>query len=126
LRVFAEPPAEKFRAVLEFAVKEIGFDHVVTITGMDHKDTLGAIYHLAHPDGTLFNLHLKVSRDNPVIQTVTDLFPGSANYERELVDLLGFKVEGVPPGKRYPLPDDWPDGQHPLRKDWKPSTPTPA
>ena len=124
-RLFVEPPADKFREVFEYAVKELGFDHLSTITGMDHKDALGAVYHLAHPDGTLLNVHLKVSRESPVIRSVNDLFPGSANYERELVDLLGFTVEGVPPGNRYPLPDDWPVGQHPLRKDWKPA-PTPA
>jgi Ni,Fe-hydrogenase III component G len=32
--------------------------------------------------------------------------------------MLGVNVEGLPEGKRYPLPDDWPDGQYPLRKDW--------
>jgi membrane-bound hydrogenase subunit beta len=33
--------------------------------------------------------------------------------------MFGIEVEGVPPGRRYPLPDDWPEGQYPLRKDWK-------
>ena len=32
--------------------------------------------------------------------------------------MLGIKVEGLVPGRRYPLPDDWPKGQYPLRKDW--------
>lgn len=122
-RLFVEAPLDKFRDVLEYAVKELGFTHLVTITGMDHRDALGAIYHLSQPDGTLLNLSLRVSRDAPVISSVTDLFPGGANYERELVDLFGFTVEGVPPGKRYPLPDDWPSDQHPLRKDWKPTAP---
>jgi len=33
--------------------------------------------------------------------------------------MLGVQIEGLPPGKRYPLPDNWPAGQYPLRKDWK-------
>ena len=41
------------------------------------------------------------------------------NDERELMDLLGAKVEGLPAGKRYPLSDDWPTDEYPLRKDWK-------
>ena len=48
-----------------------------------------------------------------------DTFPGAELYERELVDMFGISVEGLPAGNRYPLPDDWPQGQHPLRKDWK-------
>ena len=50
---------------------------------------------------------------------MSDRFPAAHIYERELVDLLGAKVEGLPPGNRYPLPDDWPEVQYPLRKDWK-------
>jgi membrane-bound hydrogenase subunit beta len=33
--------------------------------------------------------------------------------------LLGAQVEGLPQSSRYPLPDNWPKGQFPLRKDWK-------
>jgi Ni,Fe-hydrogenase III component G len=51
---------------------------------------------------------------------VIPLFVGAEIYERELVDLLGVKVEGLPSGNRYPLMDDWPKDQFPLRKDWKP------
>jgi len=54
-----------------------------------------------------------------VIKTITDIFPPADIYERELEDLLGAKVDGLGDGKRYPLPDDWPKGEYPLRKDWK-------
>ena len=47
-------------------------------------------------------------------------YAGAQVYERELVDLFGAQVEGLPPGNRYPLTDDWPTDEHPLRKDWKP------
>jgi len=119
-RVFAEAPAGRFRDVFDHAVREMGFDWLCTITGLDDKETLVAMYHLSHADGTVLSLKNRVSRDRPVIGTVTDMFPGAANYERELVDLLGFEVEGLPPGNRYPLPDGWPTDQHPLRKDWQP------
>ncbi len=54
-----------------------------------------------------------------MLKTITDYFSSAEIYERELVDLLGVRVEGLKEGKRYPLPDDWPAGQYPLRKDWK-------
>ncbi len=47
------------------------------------------------------------------IRSVTPTFPGAAIYERELIDLLGASVEGIPEGPRYPLPEDWPAGSTP-------------
>lgn len=125
-RLFTEVPADRFREVFEFCVKELGCDSLCTITGLDEKETLVACYHLSGRHGSVLTLKLRVPRENPVIPTITDLFPAAENYERELDDLLGFVVEGLPPGKRYPLPDNWPKDEKPLRKDWKPKTPTPA
>jgi NADH:ubiquinone oxidoreductase subunit C len=120
-RLFVETPAERTREVIEALRGELGFRQCCTITGTDDGETLGVLYHLAHDDGTLVNLRQRVPRAQPVIDSVTDIFPSCANYERELVDLLGFEVRSLPPGKRYPMPDDFPRDQHPLRKDWKPT-----
>jgi Ni,Fe-hydrogenase III component G len=65
------------------------------------------------------NVEINAPRSNPVIQSVTKIFPSADLYERELVDLLGLKIEGLAEGFRYPLTDDWPKDQYPLRKDWK-------
>jgi Ni,Fe-hydrogenase III component G len=122
-RLFAEPTPDAFRPVFDFAVAELGFDRLVAITGMDEKTSLVAVYALSRPDGSILALRRRVPREAPVLASVTDRFPGAANYERELDDLLGFEVTGLPAGKRYPLPDDWPKDEKPLRKDWKPSSP---
>jgi Ni,Fe-hydrogenase III component G len=41
-------------------------------------------------------------------------------YEKELESMLGFHVEGLPRGRRYPVAEDWPEDVFPLRKDWPP------
>jgi membrane-bound hydrogenase subunit beta len=118
-RLWAEATPEQFREVFEHAVDVLGFSLLCTITGLDDKETLAAIYHLARPDGWVLCLRNRVPKQNPVMKTVSDRFPAAIGYERELIDLLGFRVEGLPAGKRYPLPDAFPVDQHPLRKDWK-------
>jgi Ni,Fe-hydrogenase III component G len=118
-RLFLDVDLVNFQQVFEFAVRVLKFSHLITITGLDEQDKLSFIYHLAQDSGVVLNLKTSVNKDNPVINTVTKHFPGAENYERELVDLFGAKVEGLPPGNRYPLTDDWPPGQFPLRKDWK-------
>ncbi|MDR1727001.1 MAG: NADH-quinone oxidoreductase subunit C [Acidobacteriota bacterium] len=122
-RIWAEVASEHFFEVFDYLVKHPKWDFPILclITGLDSGDNLEFIYHLARRDGTMFNLKTFVPKSNPVHKTVTtDYFPGAELYERELVDVLGAKIEGLPPGNRYPLPDGWPDGQYPLRKDWTP------
>jgi len=109
-----------FAEVFDYAVKQMKFLHLCTITGLDEGENLAFIYHLAQDSGILLNLKTSVPKDNPVLKTVMPYFAGAEIYERELVDLLGAKIQGLPAGHRYPLTDDWPKGQFPLRKDWKP------
>lgn len=117
-RIFADVPADSFADVFEYAIGKLGFVILATITGLDEGPTLGFIYHLARENGIVLNLHTSVPKEKPVIKTIMPYFPAAEDYERELVDLLGAQVEGLPAGNRYPLPDDWPANQYPLRKDW--------
>jgi Ni,Fe-hydrogenase III component G len=89
---------------------------------MDELERIAFAYHIARPDGTILTIRKSAPKNDPVINTITGTFFGADIYERELVDLLGVKVKGLKEGKRYPLPDDWPEGEYPLRKDWKKSS----
>ena len=120
-RIFAACDYAHFAAVFTHVFESLGFSMLCTITGTDEGANLGAIYHLARMDGTLLNIRFAVPKEKPEIASVSSYFPGGVLYERELVDLLGFTVKGLPPqANRYPLQDDWPEGQYPLRKDWTP------
>lgn len=117
-RIWVDVPAASFDQVLPALVRDFQFTILCTITGLDEGENLGLIYHLAQIGGITLNLKTTVPKAKPVWKTVLAFFPGCTFYERELVDLFGLQVEGLPPGSRYPLPDIWPAGQYPLRKDW--------
>jgi Ni,Fe-hydrogenase III component G len=118
-RIFLDADYDRFREVFEYAVKELKFHFLNTITGLDDGEKLGLIYHLADDNGITLNLKTGVPMQDPLVKSVTDIFPSADIYERELADLLGAKIEGMVEGFRYPLTDDWPAGQYPLRKSWK-------
>ena len=53
-----------------------------------------------------------------------DIMTNEEKIKKELTGMFSFtteqiRVEGLPAGKRYPLPDSWPVGLCPLRKDFK-------
>ncbi len=121
-RIFVEVAPGEFKKVFEFAINELGFKHLCTITGLDEVEKFSLIYHLAKENGILVNIKVSVPHDNPQVDSITSYFPSAEIYEREVVDLFGFQVNGLPEGLRYPLTDDWPTDEHPLRKDWKPKT----
>lgn len=120
-RIFAEVSLDNFSNVFAYAVKQMQFDAITAITGLDEGNAFSALYHIHHNGSVVLTLKVRLNRENPVIKTVTPYFPSADAYERELMDLLGIKVEGLAPGHRYPLPDSWPKNDHPLRKDWKSS-----
>lgn len=101
------------------ALKEaLGMTHVSTISGVDLGETFEILYHFSIPEADL-NLRTEVPRSRPLLPSICSVIPGAILYERELQDMFGLVVEGIPDGRRLILPDDWPDGQYPLRKDWK-------
>lgn len=117
-RIFAQVTAIHFADVFDYVVRKMNFNVLCTITGLDQGPTLGVIYHLARENRIVLNLATDLHKLGPIIQSVTPYFPAADAYEREMVDLLGVEVRGLPPGNRYPLPDDWPKEVYPLRKDW--------
>ena len=120
-RIYLSVPEEVFMDTLTFLRQELNFDHMNNITGLDTGENFEFLYHVSEPGGVLMTLKFKTRREDPVvIKTVLPVYPGATFYERELEGLLGVKVEGLTPGRQYPLPDNWPVGQYPMRKDWKP------
>ncbi len=59
-----------------------------------------------------------VREDRVSVPSITPLMPAANWAEREAMDLLGIRFEGHPEPYRLILPDDWPEGVYPLRKDF--------
>ena len=123
-KIYLGVSEETIMDALKYLHDELNFDHLCTITGLDTGENFEFLYHIAEPEGIVLTLKFQTRREDPVvIQSVLPVYNGATFYERELESLLGVKVEGLTPGRQYPLPDNWPKGQYPMRKDWKPGAP---
>ena len=116
-RMFAEIDAKNLKEILRYARDELGFDHISTITGEDLGEEIGLIYHIAYKNAIELSIKTKVPKKDPKITTIIDIYPPAGIYEREVHDLLGVVFDGNPDLSPLLLPDNWPKGVYPLRKD---------
>jgi NADH-quinone oxidoreductase subunit C len=98
----------------------LNFKYLSDVTAVDlypNEPRFEVVYHLLSLD-TFRRLRLKVrlSGDDPRVDSVVPVWPGANAFERETFDLLGIRFEGHPNLSRILLPEDW-EG-HPLRKDY--------
>jgi NADH-quinone oxidoreductase subunit C len=127
-RIVRVNPAE-VRATLE-GLKAGGFTMLLDVGGVDYlgrEPRFEIVYHLINLNpaattvaavGTPERVRVLcgVSEAEPVLPTVSDLWPAANWAEREVFDLFGIGFTGHPDLRRIQMPVDW-DG-HPLRKDY--------
>lgn len=118
-RIFVYIKKDVLKEAVEYLVKDLKFKHLSTITGVDLGGKIEVIYHLAYEGSIVLSIRLTVSEENPSVPTITDLIPGAVLYEREVHDLFGVNFEGHPNLSPLVLPEGWPQGVYPLRKEHK-------
>jgi len=93
------------------------FDYLFCLTGIDYGEDMGVIYHLR---STIYghSVVLKTrtpDRENPQLDSVSDIWKTADFHEREVFDLLGIKFTNHPDLRRLFLDNSW---GFPLRKDY--------
>lgn len=111
-------PARLLDCVAPLASAHWGY--LSAITGLDHgveSGQLEVLYHFCNR-AAVVTLRVPLPRQNPVVPSVCGLIPAATLFEREVMEMFGVVCEGTPDSRRLFLPDDWPDGTYPLRKDF--------
>lgn len=104
------------------AVKALDDHHwgyLAAITGLDHgpeADSIKVLYHFCSGPEVV-TLRVTIPRDHAAVPSICPVIPYASVFERELAEMFGIEVYGAPDPSRLFLPDDWPDGVYPLRKD---------
>jgi NADH/F420H2 dehydrogenase subunit C len=98
--------------------EETRFDYLICLTGVDWPDKLSVVYHLT---STIHRHELVVKvytagRENPTVDTLSDIWRTAEYHEREVFDLLGIRFNNHPDLRRLFLEDNWKG--YPLRKDY--------
>jgi Ni,Fe-hydrogenase III component G len=99
-------------------VKRLGY--LAAISGLDLGPEVGELEVLYHfcTAAAVVTLRVRLPRENPRVPTLCKVIPSAEPFERELSEMFGITVEDLPNPMRLYLPDDWPEGKYPLRKDF--------
>ena len=97
---------------------DLNFDYLFCMTGIDYGKELGVIYHL---ESVKYRHQLVVKvktedRENPTLDSVTDIWKTAEFNEMEIFDFFGIKFNNHPNLKRLFLTPEW--NGFPLRKDY--------
>lgn len=105
--------------IVRYIFKEQGF-RFNTATGVDDFEAFEILYHFSHdPSGITISLRaILKDRQDPHIDTITDITRSAWWIEREIHELFGIEFNGNSDLRPLLLPDDWPKGVYPLRKDF--------
>ena len=88
---------------------------LITISALDSRGVYHLLYHFDKNGIKTFKV--LVQEKNPIIETITDIFPSAEFYEREIHDFFGIEFKGNPRlHEKMFLSDDWKE-RPPLRKD---------
>jgi NADH-quinone oxidoreductase subunit C len=108
-------------AVLATARETLGIPHLSFITVVDREGSFELTYELIDFRGATVRVRTTIQGDEPVIGTVTNVYPTANWHEREAYDMFGVAFAGHPDLRRTYMWQDHFD-HHPLLKSFEIST----
>ena len=118
-RVYIEIKPESIVKVASYIFKDLGA-RFNTASGVDTRVHMEILYHFIIEDiNLLISLRVKLAKSKLEIDSLAPVFEAANWIEREMHEMLGINFKGHPDLRRLLLSDDWPEGVHPLRCDYK-------
>ena len=114
-----EVSPESIVEALRLAKHSLKFERLSTVTAVDRypaEPRFEIVYHLqAIAAKQWLRLKVRLSGDNPEMESAFCVYRSANWYEREVFDLFGVRFLNHPNLTRIMMPDDWVG--YPLRKD---------
>lgn len=119
-RVCVDAAGEDVPEISRRLLGELGA-RLQTATGVDAPpDEVEILYHWAlDAQGCVVTVCTRLDRARPALESLAPFCPAAEWIEREIRELLGVEFLHHPDPRHLLLADDWPEGQYPLRRDYR-------
>ena len=107
--------------IVGLRVKRLGYLSAIVGTDLGAEANQMEVVYYFCPESAVIALRVKLPRDHARLASLGEVIPSAEVFERELQEMFGIEVTGLHTPEHLYLPDDWPHGVYPLRRDFDPS-----
>jgi NADH-quinone oxidoreductase subunit C len=103
--------------VAEYLYRKEGFRFIIA-SALHTKKGFEIHYHFSKDDiGLILNIHVILDKNNPQIESLSNMFNASNWIEREMHELFGINFLNHPNQEKLISEGNWAEGVYPLRKE---------
>jgi len=122
INIFVDLKREDFRRFMNYLFEIQDNPHFAIISATDLGEEIELLYHFTIDYGKqseekTISLRIRLPKDDLKIETITDLIPGAMISEREIHEMVGVEFIGLKDTRHFFLPESWPEGKYPWRRD---------
>ena len=118
-RIIVELRSGILPAFISYLKEYLDFKHLVMVSCVDwpEDEQMELVYHLwSYSQKIHIMVKVRLDRKEPVMQSISKLWPQAETYEREIHEMNGVDFEGHPGLSDFIL-EDW-DDMPPMRRDF--------
>ena len=118
-RVIVSIKPDLILKVAEYLYKTAGFRFIIA-SALHTKKGFEIHYHFSmDKTGLVLNIHVILDKENPQIESLSNMFNASNWIEREMHELFGINFLNHPNQDKLLSDGNWAEGVYPYRKEFK-------
>ncbi len=117
-RIYVDIDISDFLLWIQFLLNKLS-SRFITASAVDTpRGKIEILYHFAFYElPQVLSLRVSIPKENPEIESIAPFLKAGEWIEREMAELFGIRFLHHPNLKKLLLPEDWPEGKYPLRRD---------
>lgn len=117
-RIYADIDPDNLLDFARFLFRDLNARFIIASALDTPRGGLEIIYHFDFFQlPQVFSIRVFVKKPEPEVESISPVIKGAEWIEREIAELLGITFRNHPNPIHLILPDDWPEGNYPLRRD---------
>jgi NADH:ubiquinone oxidoreductase subunit C len=117
-RIYLDIPVQSIQEFARMLFDDLKARFIIA-SGVDtSRGVVEILYHFDfYQMPQVLSLRVQIPKTDLKIDSIAGIIKGAEWIEREINELFGIEFTGHPDMRHLLLPDDWPEGKYPLRRD---------